>query len=340
MNVRTIRRLSILSAALLLFAAPAAHAQTPPAGDNHLSPVTVKLNGSTTVTNVQFATLESALVEAVTCDGNASSDNSVWFQFTLPSSGEVDIDAGGSLLDTGTGTNSQILMTLYEPDGVGLAETICLFENKPRMTGIDLSAGTHVVRLASDMAVMPQAPSQYRLSIRVRYLGNFLLDSKFDQPLGTVWKIKDAGDPPLIVQACQTSCSISFNGIAGGSLRQKVLIDPAVMKFKVGDYFGASAYVLGTPVAGSDIKITVKLNYSDGTPATKVSLVEHITQTSTVVSDVAGGFAIEIKSKALKSIKFIVTSPTTADTFNVGLTVLSLSAGTSVRAPLPVPPGP
>jgi hypothetical protein len=341
MNVRTIRRLSILSAALLLFAAPAAHAQTPPAGDNHLSPVTVKLNGSTTVTNVQFATLESALVEAVTCDGNASSDNSVWFQFTLPSSGTVDIDAGGSLLDTGTGTNSQVVMTLYEPDGVGLTETVCLFDNKPRMTDVGLNAGTHVVRLASDMTVMPQALSQYRLSVRVRYMSQILADPEFDQPLGTVWKIKNAGDPSLITQTCTSYCYIYFNGIAGGTLQQTILIDPSVMKFKVGDYFGASLYIMGTPVSGADIKMTVKLIYSDGTPPTKVTLVEHVTETSTTLYySGAGGFAVEIRSKALKSIKFKVTSPTTADTFRIINSILSLSAGTSVRAPLPVPPSP
>jgi hypothetical protein len=341
MSFRTIRRLSILSAALLLLAAPAAHAQTPPAGDHHLTPVMVKLNASKTVKNVQYATLESAPVEAVSCDTNASSDHSVWFQFTMPSAGTVDIDAGGSLLSTGTGTNSQVVMTLYEPDGIGITETECLFANKPRMTDVSLSAGIHVVRVASDMAVAAQAPSQYRLSIRVRYLSQFLDDPEFEQSIGTPWKIKKAGTPPLVTRICGTYCYVLFNGVGGGALQEQMQTENRLMKFKAGDYFAASAHINGTPALGSDIKITVKLTYSDGTPPTKVSLVEHITETSTTVNyAIAGGFAIEIKSSALKSITYTIASPTPADTFRVINSLLSLSAGTSVRAPLPVPPGP
>jgi hypothetical protein len=342
MSLRTIRRLSVVIATLLLFATPAAHAQTPPDGDNYLTPVNVKLNASKTIKDVQFATLESPAIEAVACDGNASSDHSVWFQFTLPSSAVVDLDANGSLLDTGTGTNTQLVMTLYEPDGIGLSETTCLFENKPRMINLTLSAGTHVVRLASDMVAALQAPSQYRLSVRVRYLGQLLADPEFEaNALGLLWKARKTGDPPQIVRTCEVYCYVSFNGAAGGKLQQTVEFSPSRMKFKAGDYFGATTYVNGTPAEGSDVKLTVVVAYSDGTPPTKRSLVEHIVQTSTTnVSSPAGGFAVEIASKAVKSVKFMIVSPAASDTFRVVNSVLSVSAGSSVRAPLGVPPSP
>jgi hypothetical protein len=199
----------------------------------------------------------------------------------------------------------------------------------------------HFIRLASDSPGLLQGPSQYRISVRVRYLAQFLADPEFDEPPGTAWKIKKAGNPPQVVRTCAAHCYVSFNGVAGGKLQQTVLIDPSVMKFKVGDYFTARAGINGTPAGGSDVKMTVQLNYSDGTPPTKASLTKLVIQTSTAATySLAGDFAIEIKSKALKSIKVMIISPTAADTFRVLSGTLSLWAGSNVRALLSVPPGP
>jgi hypothetical protein len=344
MTRRMFRRLSILLAALLVLVAPAAHAQTPPAGDSYLAPVTVKLNSSKTIKHIELATLNTPPVEAVSCDANGSSDHSIWFTFTLPASAIVDIDANGSLLNTEDGTTTQLVMTLYSPTGIGSTETECLYQNKPRMVDMGLTAGIYTVRLASDILNRELiAPSQYRLSVRVRYLGQFLVDGSFSEvPLAPQWKIKKAGNPPQVVHACAAQCDVAFNGRANARLQQTIRLDSSQLKFKAGDYFAASAYVSGTTAAGADIKITLTLTYSDGTPPSTASVVDHVIQTNLDGSAATGGIAVEIRSPALKTVKYTIGSTSTADTFRVRGTTVSLAAGTSVRVasilPLPAQP--
>jgi hypothetical protein len=210
------------------------------------------------------------------------------------------------------------------------------------MVNVAVAPGYYLVRLSTDFSGTLQGPSQYRLSIRARFLAQFLTDGEFDEePLDPAWKLKNAGRPPKIVHGCNDYCFIHFSGAAGGKIQQMVQ-SPGQMKAKVGDYFVLTTYINSTPAAGSNIKFTLQLNYSDGTPPTKVAMVDHVVQisTSNTTYSVGGGLAAEIKSKALKSIKVRIISPSAADVFRVHSATLSLSAGSSVRAPLPVPPSP
>src|SRR5688500_15879929 len=99
MKINRMRSALFMVFALMLLAAPAAYAQTPPQGDNVEAPKNVPLNKQKTVKNVQHATLQRIGIEAASCDGDNSSDHSVWFRFTMPYGGTVDVDSSGSIVN-------------------------------------------------------------------------------------------------------------------------------------------------------------------------------------------------------------------------------------------------
>ncbi len=342
MKINRLRNALFALFALLLLAAPAAYAQTPPKGDNVEAPKNVPLNKQKTVKNVQFATSQGIGIEAATCDGDNSSDHSVWFRFTMPYGGTVDIDSSGSIVNGQAGSHTYVVLSLHRDDA-GLTELGCQVSSTARLTGQLLTAGTYLVRIANDSINEPSGPSQYRLSVRVRFMSGFLQDPGFESTaLGVHWKAKKAGDPPKITRVCSGDCVVRFGGVAGGKLQQKVAIDRSVLRFKVGDVVGADAFINNTGVGGSDVKLTLRIVYSDGHAPTVSTSRRHITQTGTALTASFGSVYAEVASKNVQQFVLVITSPVASEMFSVSTTTMQVQAGTSVRTDtlLPVPPAP
>ncbi len=343
MTLRLFQRLVVLCGLAIMAAGPVAHAQTPPNGDDFSDAVVLPLNSAKTIKGVQFATEEAVIDDNSTCDADNSSNASVWFKFTLPDEGgAIDLDSAGSWQQGAFSPHMTLALTLYHKT-VGLDEVACANTAGARLTEVFLSlGGTYYVRIGNEDGTLVN-PTRYRLSIRARRVKQFLLDPLFDNgALGADWKVRKAGNPPQIFRDCSFECRVRFNGVAKGTLQQTVSFLPSALKFKVGDLLRAFVFVNSTPVIGSNIKITMRIAYSDGTPATTASLTKLVVHTSTTGS--SAGFTVftEIKSKAVKTVRFTVSSPTADDTFAAVSTQLALYAGTSSRAdgPLPMPLAP
>lgn len=330
--------------ALAFLAGPAVHAQTPPKGNKIGKPVNVPLNTQKTIKNAQFASNQSSVIEAASCDGDNSSSDSVWFRFTLPYGGLVDIDSGGTMLNSASAAHSFVVLSAYRVDGSTRVEIGCQVSSTARLLNQSLSAGTYLVRIANDSINPPTRASQYRLSVRVRFMSGFLEDPSFENSaFGPYWKVKKAGKPPKITRSCLGgTCVARFAGAKGGKLQQKTAVDPAVLRFKVGDIATANAFINNTGVDGADVNLTLKIVYSDGTSATVVKARRHITQAGTVSVASFGSLAAEVKSKNVRTFIFVITSPLASHHFSVESASLTVQAGTSVRASdlLPVPPAP
>lgn len=335
-----IRRLTIVFAALLLMAAPTAYA-LPPAGDTLAAPVAILVNSGKTIDGAEAATNLDGAFEASTCDGNASSANSVWFSLTLPAASVLDIDSAGTLLQLAASVRTFVVLTVYQySPGPVLNQTNCVFGDNARLTSIPLSAGEYRIRIANDAGSLAGA-SRYRLHVRARAMDQFLQEPVFEtSDLGVVWKAKNAGNPAQIYRFCTATCGIRFNGAAGGLVQQTVDFDPSPIKWVPGDLLRADVSINNTPVTGADVKLTLKIIYTGGTPVTKVSATRHITDINTgIVTSPFGGLYAVVASKAVKSVKFIVTSPQADDTFSLKHTLLSLYAGSGLRdSVLPPPP--
>lgn len=338
--MRRIRNIFLSVFTLILVAVPTL-AQTPPKGDNAAAPVNVALNARKTVHNIQYATMEGAAVETVSCDAGNSSDHSVWFRFTMPEGGAVDIDAGGSIINGASGSHAYVALSLHREDA-GLTEVGCIISSTARLVNQPLVAGGYVVRLANASINTPTGPSQYRISLRARYLSGLLDDPSFEnQPLGVTWKAKRAGDPPKVTRVCSSSCVIRFGGVADGRVVQSVVFDRKVLRFKAGDVVSADGFINNTGVAGANVRLMLKITYTDGHPVTKVTATRLIVQTGTGATISFGGLYAEIASEAVGKIQLTVISPTAAETFSLEAATVNLQAGSSARdLLLPVPPAP
>ena len=341
MKYRLMRHLLFALFALILLAAPV-YAQTPPKGDNVGAPVNVPLNKQKTVKNVQFATMEGIGIEAVTCDADNSSDHSVWFRFTMPRGGTIDIDSGGTILNGADGSHSFVALSLHRQDA-GFTELDCMISSTARFTGVNLPAGGYLVRIASDSVNEPTGPSQYRISIRLRFMSGMIENSSFeDLPLGVHWDIRRAGTPPKVTFVCLTTCGVRFGGAEKGKVVQNVAFERSQLRYKVGDIVNADAFINNTGFSGANVRMMLKITYSDGRPKTVVKQTRLITQTGTTTLRSFGGIYAEITSKAVAKIQLSIMSPNTSDTFTVDSVSMNLRAGTSVRelGLLPVPPPP
>lgn len=340
-------RLGILAVLLLVSSGTSTQAQpaprTPIPGDNANDAVKVKLNGSATITGVEDATLEGSLIEDTTCDPSDNSTYSVWFTFTMPTNGTVTIDTSGTLFNTGVyWVNYNIVVTLYRlavPLPIHMAcDSSSIW---PAIEDVVLTPATYRIRVANLNPQTLLAPSQARVSIRVNSLVNILEDYSFeDNPLGSPWKAKGDTNPPKIVRTCAASCDVEFRGIAGGKLMQKLSLPLDDLKIKPGDLLRMAGGFNSTPVSGSNVKMTIKITYTDGTPATKVSTTKHFTNTSSMSWTSVGVFYAEFASKNVKKVIATVQSPTAADIFHIDYVTLAMYAGGVVRDEsglLPVP---
>jgi hypothetical protein len=325
-------------AGLPIFSSPVAHAQTPPKGDNQSAPVNVALNTTKTVKRIEGATMESALIEETPCDGSDLSDHSVWFRFEVPISMLVDIDASGALIQTDFGAYANVVLSYYEDQGT-LTHRGCTTGTNARLTNQLLSADdVYYVRIANISQHEPTGPSRYRLSLRVRETLSIPLDPFIaTQPLGVHWQVKKAGTPPKVVRLCPNGCYIRFDGAAGAKVFQKVDFEASVLQFKPGDTVFMTGYVFMTPPEGSHVRLSVRIDYSDGTPPTIVKATRHFINTSTNLAQDIGPIVAEVVGK-VQRMTFSISSPDVDDVFSVLSVEAETYAGSGPRGALPLPP--
>ena len=326
----------------LLLATPAVHA-APPNGDNRTAPINIALNSRKTVKHIENATLEAPAIEDTACDPSDLTTHSVWFRFEVPMSMVLDLDATGAVINSAVGTHSDIMLSYYEDVGGTITHRGCTSGQYPRLEDLLVSGDkVYYVRIAS-IGSAPTSSSKYKLSVRVRYILNVVQDPGFlFEPLGVLWKVKNDDNPAKIVRVCPSNCYIDFGGVAKGQLFQKVVFDPSVMRFKVGDLIYGTAYVFLTPVDGADIKLSIKIKYSDGTPPTKVSVTRHFANPSTNLAENFGPI-LAVVAGQVASITYSVTSPQADDTFSVLSYEAEAYAGSGPRGILPLlsaPPQP
>ena len=332
---------NILLCCVLLAAFTVSAAQTGPRaarGDSVDAPVRVLLNSKKTVNGIEAATRQDNTIEATSCDPLNSSQNSVWFAFEVPAIVRLDLDTSGSILSYDNTTINVTTMTLYKVNGPTLIEVDCEINSGARLLDVDLDKGSYKVRVASP-GMLLTGPSSYRLGLRVRGLGGLGNDTGFTAPLGTAWKVRNAGDPAKIFKACSDNC-VRFDGAAGGKILTKINWADLNIKAIVGDSLSTNIFVNNTPAGGSNVKVTIQLIYSDGTPSNRQTITRNVVMTATDSSVGLGAALVEIKSKALKTVKVTIASPTANDTFNVIQASVYMMAGSNVRGllPLPVPP--
>ena len=171
-----------------------------------------------------------------------------------------------------------------------------MISSTARLLNQNLSAGTYLVRIANESVNEPTRASQYRLSVRVRFMSGFLEDPSFENnAFGPYWKVKNAGNPRKITRSCSGgTCVARFAGAKGGKLKQKTVIDPAVLQFKAGDVVTANAFINNTGVDGADVSLTL----GSSTPTARlrrVSARRHITQ--------AGTASIAVSDRSLRKLK-------------------------------------
>ena len=339
MTARLFRNILLCFTLLALFTVSAA--QTMPRnarGDNVEAPVTMLLNSKKTIRGVEAATRQGDAIEATSCDPLNGSQNSVWFAFELPVVAKIDLDASGSILNYDNTTINVTTMTLYRVDGPVLEEIDCDTDSGARLLDVELEKGSYKVRIASP-GLLLTGPSSYRLGLRVRGSGDLGSDTGFTAPLGTVWKVKNAGDPAKIFKACSDNC-VRFDGVAGGKIVTKITWADLNIKAIAGDSLFTNIFVNDTPAGGSDVKVTIQLIYSDGRPSNRQTVTRRVVLPATDAAVGLGAALVEIKSKALKTIKVTISSPTANDTFRVTEASVRMVAGSNVRGLLPVPPAP
>lgn len=310
-----------------------------PLGDSYLTAVAIPLNGSKTITGVETATLQGPTFEETSCDVDDDSTHSVWFGFTVESGVTIDLDSSGTIYTTAMYTTDLSVLSLYSLNGLALTHVGCISGYGARLTDIYVTPGSYRVRLAYEDNQTLVGPSQARLSLRLRSYDNLVDDPGFDEPLGVQWKIQSENQL-LIVRSCGVSCKVRFDGVAGGTIKDTIRM-PDSLKIKKGDFLSLTGNFNGTPGGGSNVKLKLKISYSDGTPPTSASVVRNFVNTNTSNSPTTGlgYFEVEIKSKAILKVQVSVTSPQASDTFNVWYMWLSMNAGGSVResAALPAP---
>jgi hypothetical protein len=335
-TARLFRKLLFCCILLGLFTVSAAQPQTrAPQGDNAEAPKSILLNQKKTVNGVETATRQGDAVEATSCDPLNNSQNSVWFAFEVPSAALIDVDASGSILNFENFTISVTTVTLYRVNGPVLEEVDCDTDSGARLLDVELEKGSYKVRVASP-GLQLAGPSSYRLGVRARALGQLGNDTGFIAPLGTAWKVKNAGDPAKIFKACSDNC-VRFDGVAGGKLLTKFNWADLNIKTIAGDSISTNIFVNDTPPGGSDIRITIQLIYSDGTPSNRQTVMRNAVLPATDISMGIGAATVEIKSKALKTVKVVISSPTANDTFSVVDASVYMMAGSNLRGLLPVP---
>lgn len=327
----------LILAVLPIFTSPVAHAQTPPKGDNQSAPINIALNTSKTVKHIENATMESAIIEDTPCDVSDLSDHSVWFRFEVPISMLVDIDASGALIQTDFGAYTDVVLSYYKDQGA-LTHRGCATGTNARLANQLLSANdVYYVRIANLSQHAPTGPSRYRLNLRVRETLSIPQDSFIaTNPLGVHWQVKKAGDPPKVVRLCPNGCYIRFDGAAGAKVFQKVDFDASVLQFKPGDIVSMTSFVFMTPPGGSDIKLSIRIDYSDGTPSTKVKATRQFINTSTNIAQNIGPIIAEVAGK-VQRMTFSISSPDVDDVFSVLSVEAEAYAGSGPRGLLPVP---
>lgn len=330
-----------LALLLALAAVPAVQAQSAPTNDNFSSALPIALNAKYTVNDVYLATTESG--DTAVC-GGPDTNASVWFSFTAPFSGNINISSAGSVAEVSPIYSEPLTIVSIHTGPIGAfasSECSTFSAGAGRLANVAITSGaTYFIRIASGYSTMLPG-SVYKLRTQVVDSGYYdpgVLDGGFE--LGSpAWVVKNAanGDGRSDTPGDAFGGSYGFKLMGGPSeatsLQQTVNWPSATLSgYKEhGLILVGAIKATGTAI---NFKATLKVSYSDGTPTTKASAV---------LNTELGGwdlFAVlaSMESAKLSKVKLQFKNSSTEGTVLLDNVALYYTPELVRSAPLTVPP--
>jgi hypothetical protein len=252
-------------------------AGTTPTSDIINNNVPITFNKAVKVDNIGFTTVAAS--ENVSVPGGCTMSHSVWHRFVAPRFGVYTFSTYGSRLVRAF-ESQDTKLAVYSSSGgpvfANLNQLGCSDDSFGTLysvvPGISISQGTEVyVRVGTFSSANLLAGSQYRITVSPEYMNSLGTNSAFDS--GTAgWSLKNTTGSDGIFNDGGDNV-FRFFGALGKSAKIKQNVTPSTVLLDKADEGGAFR-MFGQYHAVSlsnNAKFILKVTYTDGTPATKVS---------------------------------------------------------------------
>jgi hypothetical protein len=253
---------------------------TPPVNDNFASAlnITPAMYTKLTIPGTEYATIEAAEPKS-SCISTNDLSHSVWFKYVVPAQTVLALSVRGTGQQDITGLVNNTMIAVYTGASLGaLNERACDayglgYTQVPVIESVNANAGeTYYIQVARRVGgTSPIGPSSYTLVIQHLLTEDNLVDQSFDAG-STLWKVKNSTNDGVFCPHPSTCDFIFTGGPSEASKLKQTFKLPAGFKTNVGD---TVRIVFGVETASPEvINLTAKLKivYSDGKPATMVSL--------------------------------------------------------------------
>lgn len=291
-----------------------------PTNDNFANSMPLNLPYFGYTTGVQRALIEQGEpLHPCRLFGSGTGSHSVWYSFTIPFSMSLTLDTLGSNMIGFNGSTSDTLMSVWQGASLGnLTNIACSDDNSGSTSKIThaFAPGTYYVQVSnySQSATLVDS-STYALRVSGDFINGNMIDLATRQggfETGVApWKTANlSGDKKKCGGIGQTgTCAFSFKGSAGeNSSISQSFKNFGSFGLNAGDQFYVQYYIKTTNVVANSFKMSLKITYTDGTPAT----TKTITYGGTSGSYMAAWELITAASSAVKkvTVKFQNTSTT------------------------------
>ncbi|MBK9124302.1 MAG: hypothetical protein IPM16_14450 [Chloroflexi bacterium] len=313
-----------------------------PSNDNSGASEYIALNGKYRADDIHLASTELGETDCGLIATNGS--KSVWYRFQAPFSATISISTLGSVLYTSEfSAATSTGLSLYANDPLNQLDcTFSLGGTPAQLTDVSINQGTwYFIRVTS--IVTPLPGSFYVLRTRVDSVSGFIsvggANKSFESGLAP-WIAKKANNGDQVV--CGTgdqyvgSCAYKFVGGAdeATSIKQTFLW-PTAQFVGLKDQLVLGQGHIKRTGAAINVKITLKVAYTDGTPTSKAKV-----SVTTAGSYSQINVQVELASRNVSTTTFQVKNKSTDGTVVVDLLDAFYLAG-AVRStgagPLPVP---
>ncbi|MBK8136063.1 MAG: hypothetical protein IPK52_09505 [Chloroflexi bacterium] len=209
----------------------------------------------------------------------ATGSHSVWYTFTIPFTMSLTLDTLGSSLTNISGNSTDTLMSVWQGASLGsLSNVACSDDNVVTTAKLthNFQPGTYYVQVSYySMAQNLTGASNYALRVSSDFINGNMIDLAVRQggfetgaaPWNTV---NLNGDKKKCGGIGHTgSCAFVFKGGAGeNSSISQTFKSFGSFGINAGDTFFVQFYVKPTNVQPDSFKMSLKISYTDGTPAT------------------------------------------------------------------------
>lgn len=266
---------------------------------------------------------------------------SVWWRFVSPFSGELALSTAGSRAQAAVGVFTQnTRLAVYTGASLGtLAEVACNTYSSgsiAEIPSLSVSNGvTYYIRVGLNFSE-PLSGGSLKLIGVIKDANDYdpvgMQNVYFSTPIGTHWIMKKAfnGDG----RVCTPNCWFKFVGGVGEATKLK-----QAQVWPVNELMARKMHMLDMSIFVSafgapNLKIVLKVSYSDGTPASKDML--YVTDTG------ARSYRLGVffESPNVKKVKVVLTNLSLSGTTYVDSLYLDYDGGMLRDAPLPLPSAP